>query len=345
MGSAANDRALSAETSVRPTVSAITVTYFTGPVLWACLRSLLAQPELLELIIVINGADPNVRAALAQLAKIDARVSLVDPGRNLGFARGCNLGAETAQGCHLAFVNPDCVLAPRTLRGILDVFQDQPSAWLVGGRLQHPDGREQRGGRREFLTPWRGFVEMVRLHRLLPKPPYYTRLHLLEEKQLLEPTRIPVVSGAFMIIRRACFERLGGMDDNFFLHVDDSDLCLRIHLRGGEVWYAGNVPITHYRSTSRVSPLFVEWHKTLGCCYYFQKHFRGSYPAWSLHFLSAVLWARLLLITPKLLLARSRHVNAAEIIPDDVIDPAAELSRRKRLGFCRLTPPRDIPGL
>ena len=296
------------------TVSAITVTYHTGPVFWTCIASILEQPELLELIVVVNGADQDVCARLANLAENDRRIRVVEPGRNVGFAPGCNLGAEIARGSHLALVNPDCSLAAGTFATVLDIFGRQPNAWIVGGRLQHPDGREQRGGRREFLTPWRGFVEMTRLDRLFPNYPYFKRLHLLDKTPLLEPARVPVVSGAFMMIPRPCFARLGGMDNKFFLHVEDADLCLRVHLKGGEVWYAGNVPIAHHRSTSRVSPVFVEWHKTHGACYYFKKHFQGFYPGWSLHLLSFILWIRLLVIAPKVLFSSGRR-DTTELDP------------------------------
>jgi N-acetylglucosaminyl-diphospho-decaprenol L-rhamnosyltransferase len=283
------------------TVSAITVVYHTGLVLWTSIASILAQSELLELIVVVNGAEKDVCARLADLAARDRRIVIVEPGRNLGFAPGCNLGARRARGSYLALVNPDCSFTEGTFAALLDVLDSRPNAWIAGGRLQHPDGREQRGGRREFLTPWRGFVEMTRLDRLFPNHPYFKRLHLFDEAVLLGPARVPVVSGAFMMMTRARFERLGGMDNRFFLHVDDSDLCLRVHLHGGEVWYAGNVPIAHHRSTSQVSRLFVEWHKTRGGCYYFKKHFGGTYPGWSLQVLSIMLWARFLVIAPKAL--------------------------------------------
>src|SRR5204862_8079840 len=126
----------------------------------------LGQVELLELIVVINGADATVRERLAHRAEEDGRIRLLDPGRNIGFAPGCNIGAAAARGEHLAFINPDCNLAPGTLTAILDVLSRQPKAWLIGGRLQHPGGREQRGGRREFMTPWRAFIEATRLDRL-----------------------------------------------------------------------------------------------------------------------------------------------------------------------------------
>ncbi len=134
------------------TVSAITVTYHTGPVFWTCIASILGQPELLELIVVVNGADRDVRARLANLAENDRRILVVEPSRNVGFAPACNRGAEIARGSHLVFVNPDCSLAPGTFATVLDIFGRQPNAWIVGGRLQHPDGREQRGGRREFAN-------------------------------------------------------------------------------------------------------------------------------------------------------------------------------------------------
>jgi N-acetylglucosaminyl-diphospho-decaprenol L-rhamnosyltransferase len=287
--------------AARPKVSAITVTYYTGPVLSACIDGLLAQPELGELIIVINGADRKTRAMLADRAGADGRIQLIDPGRNVGFAPGCNLGAAAAAYDYVAFVNPDCTLARNTFAPILDVFATQPNAQLVGGKLQHPDGREQRGGRREFLTPWRAFVETTRLGLLFPGHPYFRRFNMLAKSPMLGPTVVPVVSGAFMMMRRDYFARIGGMDENFFLHCDDLDLCPRVHRHRGEVWYAGNVPITHYRSTSDVPRLVVEWHKTRSSCYYFQKHFQPTYPWWALSALSAVLWARFFLIAARLL--------------------------------------------
>ena len=74
-----------------------------------------------------------------------------------------------------------------------------------------------------------------------------------------------------------------------------------MHRHRGEVWYAGNVPITHHRSTSDVPRLLVEWHKTRSSCYYFKKHFRPTYPGWTLSALSTVLWARFFLIAARLL--------------------------------------------
>lgn len=273
-------------------VSAVTVTYHTGQVLWDNIAAQLAQPELVELILVDNGNTAETRRRLERLAAAEPRLRVLRPSRNLGFAAGCNFGAAQARADYLAFVNPDCVLLPNTLGAILDVFETETDAWLCGGRLQHPDGREQRGGRREILSPWRALMELLRLDRMFPDHPYFRRLHRYDEEGPRSVVEVPTVSGAFMMIPRRHYERLGGMDDHMFLHFDDADLCIRVGHLGGRVLYAGHVPIPHHLSTSDVSRIFIEWHKTRSTSYYFVKHFHASYPRWFLSLVSTLLWLR-----------------------------------------------------
>lgn len=277
-------------------VSAVTVSYYTGPVLWENIASQLAQPELVELILVDNGNTAETRQRLAAMAAIEPRLKPLRAKRNLGFAAGCNLGAAQAQADYIAFVNPDCVLLPETFGRVLDVFTQQERVWLCGGRLEHPDGREQRGGRREILSPWRVLMELLRLDRLFPDHPYFRRLHRYDAEAEHSVVEVPTVSGAFMMIPRRYYEQLGGMDDHMFLHFDDADLCIRIGQKGGRVLYAGDIPIPHHLSTSDVSRIFVEWHKTRSASYYFVKHFHTSYPRWFLSLVSTLLWLRFGLI-------------------------------------------------
>lgn len=280
-------------------VSTVTVSYYTGPTLWQSLAAQLGQPELRELILVDNGNDAATRKRLDELAATEDRIRLLRPPRNIGFAAGCNLGAAAATADYIAFVNPDCVPSSGAFGAILEVFAERPDAWLCGGRLQNPDGSEQRGGRREILTPWRAFVELMRLDRLFPNHPYFRRLHAHERDPMPGVSEVPTVSGAFMMIPRRHYERLGGMDDNMFLHFDDADLCIRAQELGGKVLYVGHVPITHYLSTSDVSRIFVEWHKTRSTSYYFVKHFQPHYPRWFLSAVSSVLWVRFFLLCLK----------------------------------------------
>lgn len=277
-------------------VSVITVTYRTGSVLGDCLAALRRHPEVAEVIVIDNGSPPEAAAFLDRLAADDGSIRLVRPGRNLGFAAGCNLGAAQAVGTYLAFVNPDLIVPPGSFATILTVFTEHGDAWLCGGRLLNVDGTEQRGGRRDVLTPWRALVELLRLDRLAPTHPHFRRLHLLDERPVAEVTAVPTISGAFMVMPRERFLALGCLDEGMFLHIEDVDLCLRVLLAGGQVVYCGNVPVHHRRSTSDVTRAFVEWHKTRSTIRYFFKHFRTTYPGWGLAVVAVLLWLRFVVV-------------------------------------------------
>lgn len=281
-------------------ISVVMVTYRTGDALRESIPAVLGQDGLAELILVDNGNNGADTAWLDELAASEAKVRLVRPGRNIGFAAGCNRGAAAAAGHYLAFVNPDLILPPSTLIQVRAVLNGVENAWLCGGRLLNMDGTEQRGGRREILSPWRAFVELARLDRIFPNHPYFQRLHRYQDEDVLEVVEVPTVSGAFMMIRKSHYEAVNGMDDNMFIHFDDADLCIRIIQAGGKVLYCGTIPVHHYLSTSDVSRVFVEWHKTRSTSYYFHKHFRSTYPQWILTLTSLLLWVRFGVIAARL---------------------------------------------
>lgn len=277
-------------------VSAIVVTFRTGSLLRDCLAALRAITDLAQIIVIDNGNPAADRKWLEKMAQEEPRMVLVRPGANIGFSAACNRGATLAQGRFLAFVNPDMVVPPGAFSLLRPLFEADDAVWLCGGRLINGDGSEQRGSRRETLTPWRAFVELVRLDRLAPSHPYFRRFHMLDEPPPAEITEVPAISGAFMMTIRERFAALGGFDEDMFLHGEDLDLCLRVLLGGGKILYHHGVCLYHGRSTSDVSAAFVEWHKTRSVCRYFHKHFRRAYPLWCLRAMSALLWIRFLLV-------------------------------------------------
>ena len=122
-----------------------------------------------ELILVNHGNPPEMIQALRAMASDTDKFVLIETGANLGFAKGCNIGARRASGDLVLFLNPDAVLAPGVARqlkrsaGGLD-----GDLWAIGGRIMNTDGSEQRGGRRGELTPRSALVSFFGLDRLLP---------------------------------------------------------------------------------------------------------------------------------------------------------------------------------
>ncbi len=265
-----------------PEVSVVVVSYFTGPLLDRAIDSILDQDVSLELVIVNNGNPSDVAARLHELAASDGRVSVQSGHGNIGFARGCNLGAKQATGELLLFLNPDALLPRGALSGLVSEGRKLEHPWMLGAKLVNPDGSEQRGGRRESLTPWSAIVEGSQIYRVFPKSTSFARFNKNEESPPQETVPVPVISGACMMLSKDDYWSIGGMDEEYFLHVEDVDFCFRFRKAGGEVYFVPYVEVRHDVSSSRANSWSVEWYKTKGFLRYFWKNFRSEYNSFSL---------------------------------------------------------------
>ncbi len=252
------------------------VSWRTGPALDAALRAALAAPDVDEVVLVNHGNPPSVEARLDALAADEPKLQLIHSGANLGFAAGCNLGAGVARGDRLFFLNPDTVLPPGAAARLAETGELQPSPWIVGARVVHPDGREQRGGRRGLLTPVSALTTFTGLSRLPGMKRLLPDIHREHEPLPPEDVAMPVVSGAAFMIDRKGYERLGGFDEGYFLHVEDVDLCRRAAEAGGSVRFEPRAEVVHLGSTSRVSVFRVEAHKAAGLVRYFWLHYPAA---------------------------------------------------------------------
>lgn len=276
-----------------PSCSVVMVSYRTGPVLIDSLRAALEQEGVDGVVLVDNGNAAETRRAVDALAAGDARLRIIRGHGNVGFARGCNIGTRATASSHVLLLNPDCVLRPGVVSRGLQVLADNPAAAALTVRIENTDGTEQRGGRRNLMTPWTCLVEQFRLDRLMPDHPHFQRLNLNETEPLSAITPVQCISGAFMMMPRAAYDGVGGMDEDYFLHVEDVDLCMRIQKSGGAILYVPDVAVTHVQGTSRVFPLFVEWHKSISVKKYFYKHFRPQYPDFALRLIGLAIFLRL----------------------------------------------------
>ncbi len=265
--------------------SVIMVSYQTGPALWQAIEAVLAQSADVELVLVNNGNPPDVEAELIRRFKDEPLVRVMTGHGNIGFGRGCNLGARVAQGDHLLFLNPDSILPPDAVAHLHKTALSLKRPFMVGARLLDEKGQDQRGCRRALLTPLTAFIEAFHLHRFFPK----VRLNFHEEPLPEKSTSVPAISGAFMFMPAADFRLIKGFDPDYFLHVEDLDLCWRFRRAGGEIYFDPGLSVTHIGGTSRVSGTFVEREKAKSFCLYFDKHFSSHPLLWPL---KAFIWIR-----------------------------------------------------
>jgi N-acetylglucosaminyl-diphospho-decaprenol L-rhamnosyltransferase len=259
------------------TVSAVIVSYHTGAPLWACLDRVLADPAIGEILLVDNGNDAAVLTALCDRAAQTNKLRILSGHGNIGFAAGCNLGARAASRRFLLLLNPDCLIEPDSVAGLLGAVEAAPRSgdqpWIATVRLVDAQGVEQPGSRRNEGTPLQCLAEALQLHRLLPPRWAPARLNLADQSLPTALTAVPAISGAFMLMARATFDALGGMDEGYFLHVEDLDFCLRLARSGGVAYFLPGLTATHMKGTSATTSLFVERHKARGFHRYFRRHF------------------------------------------------------------------------
>ncbi len=289
-------------------ISAIVVSFHTGEVLYDCLDALLADPVCIQVIVVNNGNPPEAEQQLSSLASHEPRILVLNGHGNVGFGRGCNLGAQAATGALLAFVNPDCVVEPNALIQLGDViYSEDPQRQfvLVGGDLRDEFGHEQRGARRGPLTLWSAVVSFAGFGRVGEQAGILRDFNRSREPMPTIPCEMPVVSGALMVTSASAFQHIGGFDPRFFLHVEDIDLCHRYWEAGGKVVFVPNARATHQGATSEVSSWFVERAKIRSFTHFFWKR---ANTFWSrLNVVVIIPWLALAIIL-RTLLKNSRNI-------------------------------------
>ncbi|MGA1342416.1 MAG: glycosyltransferase family 2 protein [Hyphomonas sp.] len=242
------------------TVTALVVSYHTGPRLAECLYALKGDPQVTAIVIADNGNPP------AAVAWIDAFVAATPKAcllrlPNPGFGAGVNAAARLAQTDHVLVINPDCVIKRGALRPMIAALRGAPAPAIAGGRIFDIRGREERGARRRTLTLARalGLGRWTLDHEPMPG----------------RAVSVGGITGAFFVMRTADFRALDGFDEDYFVHVEDVDLCRRAIEAGGSVIYVPSAGALHYGATSDVPSSFLTRHKARGLARYFRKFARG----------------------------------------------------------------------
>lgn len=255
--------------------SVIIVSYYTGDALFECLSALVAEQSSifsLELIVVDNGNTAADSNRLAEMVEQEQIILLTGQG-NIGFAAGCNLGVAKLSTDTVLLLNPDCIACEGVVRTLYECKQQHDESTVVSGWLVNPDGSEQRGLRRNLLTPLSLSIEMLKLDKLLPilQP---LRLNLTHQPVTSEMMTVKACSGACMMLSKSFFLTLNGMDEGYFLHVEDLDFCRRIHQLKGSIMVYTKAVFSHYQGTSSMSNTEVEYHKRNGFIRYFSRYHR-----------------------------------------------------------------------
>lgn len=224
-----------------------------------------------EVIVVDNGSnDGTAEWVQEHISKsVNKHISFIQ-NANTGFAHGNNLGIRQASGKYILLLNPDTEVRPETFKVMLDFMENRPDVGIAGCKLIKPDGSLDLACRRRFPNPWNSFKRLF----LLDRSGYnYTNI---DENQEME---VDSVVGAFLMIRREVMDKIGLLDEAFFMYGEDLDWCWRCKEAGYKVWYYPKTTIAHYKGeSSRKIPFHaLKWFHDAMWVFY-RKHYAEQYP-------------------------------------------------------------------
>jgi len=215
-------------------VDVVIVNWNSGAYLADCVRSLLPVRQGLASVSVVDNASTD---GSADIAAPGLPLRIVHNETNLGFGAACNIGARMGHADRILFLNPDARLEPDSIAACSAHLRGD--VWVVGARLIDSTGRVQRTCSRTATVP-RMLAHCVGIDRLVPSSGYVMSDWAHDETRLVDH-----VIGAFYLIRRDVFERLGGFDERFFVYLEDLDLSQRVRAAGGKCMYAADA-IAHH---------------------------------------------------------------------------------------------------
>ncbi len=229
------------------TLSVIIVNYNVKYYLEQCLESVRRAAEGLQVeVYVVDNLSTD--GSIPYLSKRFPEVTFVENKENVGFARANNQAIRLSTGKYVLLLNPDTIVAENTLGDFVRFMDEHPEAGGAGAYMLRTDGTFAPESRRGLPTPFVAFCKMSGLAALFPKSKLFGRYYMryLDENEVNE---IDVISGAFMMLRREVLDKVGLLDEDFFMYGEDIDLSYRI-LKGGYKNYYLPSRMLHYKGES-----------------------------------------------------------------------------------------------
>lgn len=255
-------------------LSVIIVSWNTQALLRRCLETLLEEIGNLDYeVFVVDNASCD---GSAKMVAIDFPwVRLIANECNLGFAKANNQALRLASGDNVLLLNPDTEIKPNAIYRLSEFLDNHSAAGVAAPQLLNSDGSIQRSCR-QFPTFLGMFYELVGLSKLFPNVAEFGKYKMLDwnhddERQVDQP------EGACLLLRRDVIDKVGELDEGYFMLFEEVDWCYRIKQAGWEIWFVPSAKVVHHygQSIKQVKmKMILSSHKGLYRFWY--KHYRGD---------------------------------------------------------------------
>lgn len=234
-------------------VQAVIVNFRTARLTIRCVKSMLehgvVNPD--GVLVVDNCSGDN---SIDEVRKALPDIRTVVSDHNGGFGAGVNLGVANTTADYLLILNPDTYFEFNSVAPVVDFMEQSPETALVGLDLVNPDGSRQYSARRFYSV---FDVLARRVDWIGAMVPGRTDQHLMKDAwETGKPFDAEWVMGTGFVVRRAAYEQIQGMDESYFLYMEDVDLCARLWRAGHRIKGIPGAKLVHdHQRSSAAGPL------------------------------------------------------------------------------------------
>jgi GT2 family glycosyltransferase len=211
---------------------------------------------------------------------------------NGGFSKANNQAMRLAHGEYVLLLNPDTVVEEDTFRKVIEFMDEHPDAGGLGVKMVDGKGVFLPESKRGLPSPETSFYKIFGISKLFPRSARFNRYHLghLSNDETHE---IEILSGAFMLMRKQALDKVGLLDEEFFMYGEDVDLSWRIILGGWKNYYYPGTRIIHYKGESTkkgsLNYVFVFYN---AMAIFARKHFSQKHAATYSAIIKMAIWMR-----------------------------------------------------
>lgn len=194
-----------------------------------------------EIVIVDNGQSTIHK-------KITKKNKIIKNTRNNGYAKANNQGILAARGEYILLLNPDTKILKNSIKNCIKYLESHPQIGVLGCRLLNEDGSLQ-SSCRNFPSPVNVFIEAFAMHKIIKLIPYVKSIYLRTWKHD-SVRKVDSVKGAFLLTKMDVFNKIGLLDESFFMYGEELDFCKRVKENGWNVTFYPKAEIVHYGGKS-----------------------------------------------------------------------------------------------
>lgn len=236
------------------TLSVVIVSYNVKYFLDQCLESVfhsdlqLSTSDVLSLeVFVVDNASVDGSADMVKSRF--PQVHLIANDENTGFAVANNQALRICTGDFVLLLNPDTIVEKDTFRKCVDFYASHPNCGGLTVKMINGEGKYLKESKRGFPTPAASFYKMSGLIRLFPHSRRFAAYYMghLDDN---ETNAIDILPGAYLMLSRSALEKVGLLDESYFMYGEDIDFSWRIKLAGFDNYYYPDTRIIHYKGES-----------------------------------------------------------------------------------------------